>query len=193
MKQVFLIGGANGAGKTTSAKMLLSGKLDFNEYVNADNIALGISPFNPDTASIQAGKVMFERINSLINQNKSFAFETTCASKIFAKILDKCKENGYVVNIVFLWLPSFDLAIDRVRLRVLQGGHNIPTNVIKRRYKSGIVNLFDLYIPRADNLYIYNVSDNKHEIIAKKVSEKEMEIFDEASFKTLRNVGSKNE
>jgi len=144
--QIFVIAGPNGAGKTTSAKKLLPEILQCEEYVNADAVAASLSPFHPDNVAMQAGRLMLERIDYLSNQGVDFAFETTLASKTFIKFLCECKSKGYAVNILFLWLHSPQLAIQRVRSRVEQGGHDIPQDVIIRRYYRSIYNFLSGYI-----------------------------------------------
>lgn len=150
MPQIFLIGGPNGAGKTTSAMTLLPDFLGINEFVNADTIAFGLSAFNSATVSFSAGKIMLRRISELIEQRKSFAFETTFASKIFAPLLLKSKKRGYTVRLIYIWLHSVELAKERVKLRVESGGHNVPLKIIERRFINGRINFVKLYMPIAD-------------------------------------------
>ena len=129
-KQIFIIAGCNGSGKTTSAFKLLPDFLFCNEFVNADEIARGLSPFNPSSVAIKAGRLMLERINELLTNNKSFAFETTLATRSFNNLIYKAQENDYSVNLIYFWLHSSDLAIERVKDRVSKGGHSIPVNTI---------------------------------------------------------------
>lgn len=149
LTELLVIGGPNGAGKTTAAKVLLPRFTGIVEFVNADEIAHGLSPFNADGAAIAAGRVMLERMEALIQARTSFAFETTCAGKGHAALIGRCQTLGFRVTLLFFWLPSPDLAIERVARRVQQGGHDIPTPVIRRRYRSGLVNLLRLYWPMA--------------------------------------------
>ena len=160
MPQIFMIAGPNGAGKTTSAMDLLPDILHCEEYVNADSIAAGLSPFKPETMAFTAGRLMLERIHQLAKLKVDFAFETTAASKTFAPFLLNCKRNSYEVNLVYLWLESPELALERIAMRVANGGHDIPESVVRRRYKKSMNNIFQLYIPIVDNWALYD-KENK--------------------------------
>jgi len=150
MKNLYVISGCNGAGKTTASYTILPEMLGCNEFVNADEIARGLSPFNPNSTNIQAGRLMLKRINELIESEIDFAFETTLSARSFINTVQKAKKNGYFVTILYFWLNSPELAIERVKVRVKEGGHDIPENIIRRRYDSGIKNMFNIYIPIAD-------------------------------------------
>ncbi|GAB3655969.1 zeta toxin family protein [Echinicola sediminis] len=139
--------------------------LDCTEYVNADEIAKGLSPFRPEKASIQAGKLMLNRIKSLINGGESFAFETTLSTRSYTQLINK--EKGFEVYLLFFWLYSPQLAVERVRVRVQEGGHHIPHDVILRRYENGLKNFFKLYLPIVDQWILINNSGEPYEIIAK--------------------------
>lgn len=154
-----MIGGPNGAGKTTASMVLLPKYLEVFEFVNADEIAHGINPLRSETAQITAGRIMIERINDLINTRKSFAFETTCAGQHHLETLQKCRDAGYTVNLVFYWLPSEEMAIQRVKYRVQQGGHDIPEATIRRRYKAGLHNLIHRYLPMVDTALVLDNSN----------------------------------
>ena len=149
MPRIYVIGGPNGAGKTTASMALFPHGLQCPEYVNADAIAAGISPFRPESVALQAGRVMLARLRELVESNQDFAFETTMASRSFAPFLRDCVAKGYTVHLLFVWLKSPDLAIERVAHRVAAGGHHIPEDVVRRRYVRGIQNFFNLYIPLA--------------------------------------------
>ena len=166
MANLYLIGGANGSGKTTTAKRILPNSLEVIEYVNADEIAAGISMFNPESVAILAGKLMLERLEILAKSGVDFAFETTLAARYFASFLRKSKLRGSTINLIFFWLQSPELAIERVHRRVESGGHNIPEDVIFRRYIRGIKNLFELYIPLCDNWVIYDNSKVNSQVVA---------------------------
>lgn len=159
MPEVIVIAGPNGAGKSTLAPHLLRDKLGILEYVNADTIAQGLSAFAPETAAIEAGRVMLHRLNELSQQSRDFAFETTLASRFYSKWLNKRQTTGYHIHLVFLWLNSPDLAIQRVAERVRAGGHNIPEGTIRRRYDRGCENFFRLYRPFVDSWQVYDVSE----------------------------------
>lgn len=158
MQQLFMIGGPNGAGKTTSALSLLPQILDCDEYVNADSIAAALSPFHPEATAIQAGRLMLDRIHSLAEQKRNFAFETTMASRSFEPFLKHCKEQGYKINLLYLWLESPELAVKRVAFRVKNGGHDVPEETIRRRYHRGLNNFLNLYVPLADDWFLCNNS-----------------------------------
>lgn len=166
MPDVFIIGGSNGSGKTTVALSILPNFLDTFEYVNADQIASGLSPFNPESVAIQAGRLMLERMDYLANSGTNFAFETTLAARNFARFLSNCKTKGYTINLIYFWLQSPELAIERVRRRVESGGHNIPEDVIRRRYERGRRNLIELYLPLCDTWMVYNNSNPETRLVA---------------------------
>jgi predicted ABC-type ATPase len=146
---IVLLAGPNGAGKTTSAPALLKGALGVTEYVNADVVAQGLAGFNPQGAAIAAGRVVLKRLDELAEKRISFAFESTLASRSFAPWIGNLVESGYEFHLVFLWLPSADLAVQRVADRVRMGGHGIPEETIRRRYTAGLRNFFRLYQPLA--------------------------------------------
>ena len=165
-----MIAGPNGAGKTSAAMTLLPDYLNIQEFVNADEIARGLSPLNPNAAASAAGRIMKERIDHLIDNRQSFAFETTAAGTTRRLTMKKCREAGYATSIVFLYLSSPVLAIERVKLRVSQGGHDIPEQQIINRFYGGIKNFFTIYVPLADIVEIYNNSLAEPSLIAKKLS-----------------------
>ena len=145
-----VLSGPNGAGKSTLAPWLLRDGWGIQEFVNADEIAKGLSGFQPETVALQAGRLMWERLEELAAGRKSFAFETTLASRTYAPWIVKRRAEGYQTRLVFIWLPSAELAIQRVTDRVRVGGHHIPDDVIRRRYAGGLRNLFELSLPLMD-------------------------------------------
>ena|SRR3989338_7736293 len=165
---VIVIAGPNGAGKSTIAPSLLQNQLQVTEFVNADTIAKGLSAFAPEAAAIQAGKVMLQRIDELANSRANFAFETTLASKTFASKIEKLKRKGYLFHLIFLWLPSVEMCINRVEDRVSMGGHNVLGEVVKRRYYAGLYNFFELYQPLANSWSCYDNSMTPPTLIALK-------------------------
>lgn len=178
MPDIYMIGGPNGAGKTTVVKSLIPELLHCNEYVNADAIAATLSPFNPASAAIQSGRVMLEKIHHLAKQKTDFSFETTMASRSFAPFLINCKKQNYKITLIFLWLQDPNIALDRVKKRVASGGHDIPADIILRRYKRSIDNFLNLYIPLADNWALYdNTYKNDPIIIAKKEFNKPFTVY----------------
>lgn len=160
MPNLYIIAGPNGAGKTSVAKTLLPQNLGIIEFVNADNIAAGLSPFSPESVAGDAGRLMLKRINELRDKQVHFAFETTLASRTFANFILTCKQSGYTTHLIYLWLSSVKLAQSRVAFRVEQGGHNIPTETIQRRYERSLHNLKSLYLPLVDYCEIYNATEN---------------------------------
>ncbi|MBF0431515.1 MAG: zeta toxin family protein [Fibrobacteria bacterium] len=186
--QIFLIGGPNGSGKTTTANELLPVSLNIFEYVNADSIAAGLSPFKPENMAIQAGKLMLRRIKELAEQRKTFAFETTMASRTFGTFLNQCKKKGYITNVIFLWLQNPDLAVERVKLRVKTGGHNIPQEIILKRYVSGIRNFFSIYQPISNNWSVYDNSGKSPVIIAEKSLSSKLKIVNEHKWKIIKEL-----
>ncbi|RYY06053.1 MAG: zeta toxin, partial [Sphingobacteriaceae bacterium] len=181
------IAGCNGAGKTTASFTILPEILNCKEFVNADEIAKGLSPFQPEKVSFEAGRIMLRRINELLETDVNFAFETTLATKSYkAKIVD-AKQKNYNVSLLFFWLQNIDLAIERVKIRVLEGGHHIETDVIKRRYINGIKNLFEIYLPIADEVMIFDNSEGKHDLIAEKTFETKISILNETKFNKLKS------
>ena len=163
---MYIISGWNGAGKTTASYTILPELLNCKELVNADEIAKGLSPFNPDNVAIKAGRLMLSRINELIEGDNDFAFETTLATRSYVSLVKKAQNNGFLVTILYFWLNSPELAIERVKVRVREGGHNIPEETIIRRYFAGIKNLFNLYIDIADDWWLINNSGLNAETIA---------------------------
>jgi predicted ABC-type ATPase len=157
---VVVVAGPNGAGKSTTAPALLAGVLRVSEFVNADVIAQGLSAFKPESAAIDAGRVMLTRLRELAASRARFAFETTLASKTFAPWIGRLCQRGYEFHLVFLYLPSPDLAVERVADRVRAGGHHVPSDVVRRRYLGGIRNFFRLYQPLATEWRFYDNSDN---------------------------------
>jgi predicted ABC-type ATPase len=178
MKDVVVIGGPNGAGKTTSASIVVPRMLGIREFVNADEIARGLSPFNPKASAVAASRVMIERIHELIRSGQSFAFETTCSGRSHIRTLQSCKDAGYRVTLVFLWLPSPEAALARVARRVASGGHLIPDDVVVRRYTAGLRNMRRLYLPIADVAYIYDNSDSGGVLIAMRDAEAALTVHD---------------
>lgn len=168
MPTLYIIAGCNGAGKTTVAYNLLPEVFQTVEFINADEIARGISPFNVEGVAFQAGRIMLERMGQLINERKSFAFETTLSGLGHLKFIKSAKLLSYDIILCFIWLNSLDLAKNRVAVRVTKGGHNIPENVIVRRYVKGLQN-FAKYANETDDWYIYDNSGNQYLLVAKNI------------------------
>lgn len=153
---LYIIAGCNGAGKTTASYSVLPDLLECREFVNADEIARGLSPFNPESVAIEAGRLMIHRIESLVGQRKTFAIETTLATRSYAALVHKVHDLGYNVVLLFFWLPSPEIAVKRVAKRVSEGGHNIPSETIYRRYRLGLQNFFDIFIDIVDSWSFYD-------------------------------------
>lgn len=170
MRNIVVIGGPNGAGKTTAARSIVPDTLKITEFVNADEIARGVSPFASQTVAISAGRIMLGRMHELIRKEQNFAFETTCAGRSHIAFLRRCKAAGWQINLLFLWLPSPEISLERVAKRVKNGGHSIPPDVVVRRYASGLRNLVDLYIPLVDAFAIYDNSDYKRTLVVERMS-----------------------
>lgn len=166
MKSVYVIGGPNGAGKTTLAQTVLPEYLGVVEFVNADQIAGGLSAFRPESVSVSAGRVMLHRIHELASAGENFAFETTLASRTFAPFLRELKRKGYNVILIYVWLHSPRLALRRVRLRASKGGHDVPQDIVVRRYGRGLENLRQLYLPLADSWFVFDNSSPRPILIA---------------------------
>lgn len=156
---LYIIAGCNGAGKTTASYSVLPNLLECQEFVNADEIAHGLSPFNPDSMAIEAGKLMLQRIDTLLNQRKTFAIETTLASRSYISLVRRAHEAAYTVVLLFFWLPSPEIAEMRVAKRVSEGGHNIPIDTIHRRYWSGLENFFNSFSHIVDSWSFFNNID----------------------------------
>ncbi len=187
MPNVIVIAGPNGAGKSTLAPALLRDTLGIAEYVNADTIAEGLSAFAPEDASFDAGRVMLGRLQGLADDGQDFAFETTLASRFYAGWLRNLREDhGYQVNLIFLWLESVEIAVQRVAARVSAGGHSIPEETIRRRYDRGLKNLFDLYLPIANSWRIFHASATIPIEVVRFDHSTGERIFDEALWQKIR-------
>ena len=185
MPNLYIIAGPNGAGKTTASYTILPEMLDCKEFVNADEIAKGLSPFQPEKAIIGAGRIMLHRIKELIKLEECFAVETTLASRTYVKFIENAKANGYFVTLVYFWLNSPELAVERVKTRVKQGGHNIPTDVIYRRYKAGLKNLNNLYLDIADFWMIIDNSEFPSKFVAEGNKNNVKEVYFEDIFNKI--------
>lgn len=164
--QVVVIGGPNGAGKTSAATNFLPHLLVVGEFVNADAIASGLAGFSPERTAYMAGRLMLDRLYELAAAHESFSFETTMASRTFAPWLVGLREEGYEVNVVFMWLQSAELALQRVRARVAKGGHMVPDDVVRRRYSRGISNFLSLYRPVATRWRVFDNSGTAALLVA---------------------------
>ena len=162
---LYIIAGCNGAGKTTASMTVLPEVLHCREFVNADEIAKGLSPFRPEEVAVQAGRLMLERIDRLLTRGETFAIETTLATRSYAGLVRRAKAAGYTVMLLFFWLPSPEMAEMRVAQRVAEGGHDIPREVIRRRYWLGLRNLLEIYAPEVDVWSMYDNSLHQEPIV----------------------------
>lgn len=188
MLNLYVIGGANGSGKTTVSTSLLANFLNCFDYVNADAIAAELSPLNPESMAIQAGRVMIKRLQALSNSGSDFAFETTLAARTFVPFLRDCKAKGYTINLIYFWLQIPDLAVERVARRVASGGHSIPEVVIRRRYERGRRNLIFLYLPLCDGWMIYDNSGIESRLVAERIINQQPVIYETEIWEQILEV-----
>lgn len=177
-KDIFILGGPNGAGKTTAARVLLPESFRESDFLNADEIARGISPEDPESAAMAAGRELITRMRRLIQNGDSFALETTCSGRSYIPMLKQCKERGWSISLFYFWLPSPEASIARVSKRVAEGGHNIPAEVIYRRHRVGVWNMRHLYLPPADTAAIYDNGGEQRILIAEKELGSPLKVFD---------------
>ena len=185
MPNLYIIAGCNGAGKTTASFTILPEILNCKEFVNADSIAAGLSPFNPESVAFEAGRIMLQRIRQLVDEKADFAFETTLATKSYVSLVKAAKAVGYEVNLLYFWLISPELAKQRVAKRVSKGGHNIPDEVVERRYYRGINNLLTLYIPIVDNWLVIDNMNVSPNLIAKGSEKGEKSVINSEFWSTI--------
>lgn len=185
---MYIIAGCNGAGKTTASFTVLPEMLDCKEFVNADEIAKGLSPFQPESVSFQAGRIMLSRIKELIEINTDFAFETTLSTLSYQHTIELAKRKGYKITLLFFWLNDVELAIERVALRVSEGGHNIPSDIIKRRYFRGINNLLQLFTKICDYWIVIDNSNTPYKFIAEGTLSNEITIHDNLNWNKLNSL-----
>jgi len=184
---LILIAGPNGAGKSTAAPVLLRDFLGVVEFVNADTIAVGLSSFQPERVAIHAGRIMLKRLHELAGRKADFAFESTLASRSFAPWINELKQSsGYLFHLISLWLPSPEMAVARVKERVMTGGHSVPEDVVRRRYTGGIRNFFEIYRPLADRWFFYdNAMASGPRLIAEGVHGSDAMVHDSGLWKYL--------
>jgi len=189
--QLYIIAGPNGSGKTTFARKFLPDYAKCVEFVNVDLIAGGLSPFDPERVALKAGRIMLEQIHSLGNRGLDFGFETTLSGRSYLRLLSEMKQKkGYNIHLFFLWISSVKLALERIELRVQQGGHDIPEAVVRRRFDKGISNFFHFYRPVVDRWIIFNNSGDVPEVIVFEESGKR-EVVDPDLFDLLSRYKEK--
>ena len=187
LPKLYIIAGCNGAGKTTASFTILPEILGCKEFINADEIAKGLSPFQPESVAVQAGRIMLARMDELLQKGETFAFETTLATKSYKQKIEWAQANGYEVTLLFFWLDSPNIAKKLVAQRVAEGGHNIPLETIERRYYNGIANLFTIYIDIVDICYIFDNSEGERTPIAKKYKGGKEIIYNADLYNQMKN------
>jgi len=187
LPELYIIAGCNGAGKTTASYTVLPEIFNCREFINADEIAKGLSPFQPEKVAIQAGRIMLQRINHLILERESFAFETTLSTLSYRHTVQKAKSAGYRVTLIFFWLNDVNLALKRVKARVADGGHDIPEETIKRRYTTGLKNLVHIFTDMVDKWIIVDNSKKRFSLIAENTSTNKLIIHDKEKWLTIKS------
>jgi predicted ABC-type ATPase len=183
---VYIVAGPNGAGKSTFARLFLPDYADCKEFVNADLIAAGLSPFNPESLAIEAGRLMLERIGTLARSRVDFGFETTLAGRSQASLITRLREDGYRVHLFFLWLPNPELALERVHDRVLSGGHLVPEETVRRRFTRGLSNFFHRYQQLLDSYLIFDNAGVSPRLVAARFEDGPPIVLDSVTFDTIR-------
>ena len=186
MPKLYIIAGCNGAGKTTASYTVLPEMLGCKEFVNADEIAKGLSPFNPESVAIEAGRLMLQRMDDLLSEGSDFAFETTLTTLSYLNTIKAAKEKGYSINLLYFWLNDVNLAIERVKIRVSEGGHNIPEETIRRRYFRGIYNLSNRFIGLCDFWIVINNSSRPYTFVAEGQGLKEIKVHDDIIWELIK-------
>ena len=187
MPQSFIISGCNGAGKTTASYSLLPELLDCREFVNSDEFAKSLSPFDPSAASVSASRFMLKKIWYLLERGEDFALETTLATRSLMKIIQAARQRGYSITLLYFWLNTPELAIRRVKARVEAGGHNIPDDVVRRRYVMGLKYFFEDYKPESDHWILADNSKSPFVVVAEG-SRTETIIRDATKYELIRNI-----
>jgi predicted ABC-type ATPase len=190
LPNIYIIAGCNGAGKTTASFTVLPEMLDCNEFVNADEIAKGLSPFQPETVSFHAGRIMLERITELIDLEVDFAFETTLTTISYKNTIELARLKGYKITLLFFWLNDIKLAIERVATRVSEGGHNIPEEVIIRRYFKGLANLTNIFIDICDYWIVIDNSTNPYKFIAEGALNLPVTIYENEIWNKIKTINN---
>jgi predicted ABC-type ATPase len=191
--RIVILAGPNGAGKSTVAKYLLTEQYLIDEFVNADSIAAGLSAFAPEAVAFEAGRIMLRRIDALLKENSSFAFETTLASRSFTRLITRAQTAGYVVSLIYVALPSAQLAKRRVAKRVKEGGHSIPDNVIERRFFRSLGNLMYRYRGIVDEWVVYDNAELKTPTLVARGRGQVSNIVEEQKWQRLQKLAKTSE
>ena len=187
-KKLYIIAGCNGAGKTTASRLLLPDLIECTEFINADEIAYLLCPEKVESVALLAGRIMLIRISELLIAGNTFSIETTLSTKTYKQTVLHAQSIGYRVVLIYYWLNSVDLAIDRVKARVIEGGHDIENEVIRRRYSRGIYNLFHIYIPLVDECLIFDNTNVNYELFALKTNATSFYIINQVKWKKLNQT-----
>lgn len=186
-KNIYIIAGPNGSGKTTFATLFLPDYAKCQNFINADLIAKGLAPFEPSSVAIKAGRLVLQQIQEFARRGIDFAFETTLSGKSYVNLFSELKTKGYALHLFFLWIPNPELAISRIKERVLDGGHYVPSRDVRRRFARGISNFFNLYRPLLDSWMLFDNSRAKPVLIAK-ARNGHVEILDEKLFALIKKT-----
>ncbi|MGI9191656.1 MAG: zeta toxin family protein [Chitinophagaceae bacterium] len=187
-KSLYIIAGCNGSGKTTATFTILPDIIQCREFINADEIARGLSPFQPEKVSFEAGRIMLHRIHELLNGEESFAFETTLSTLTYRDTVLNAQARGFEVTLLYFWLDDIELAKKRVQIRVTEGGHNIPEDIIERRYMRGLKNLFKIYTPIVNHVLLFDNSLGLNETIASKSLNSDWKINNSTAWEQLNKM-----
>jgi len=187
MPNLYIIAGPNGAGKTTAAYTLLPEVMKTKEFVNADEIARGLSPFNVESVAFEAGRLMLKRIDYLLEQQVDFALETTLSTRSYVSLIRRAQQAGYTVGLYYFWIPSADVSKARVAQRVSRGGHNIPPDVIERRYSRSVWNLTNLYTPVCDSFTVFDNSQTETKLVSTGGMYQPIDVLEEETWLTILN------
>lgn len=190
MPRLFIISGCNGAGKTTASYTLLPEMLECSQYVNSDEFAKGLSPFDPGSVAVQASRLMLLRIRYLLKRKEDFCIETTLATRSLLKMVSDAQAEGYVVTLLYFWLNSPDLAVERVKARVAAGGHIIPEETVRRRYRVGLKYFFRDYAPVCDRWILADNSKVPFRVIAEGYKDDVTVIKDHEVYGLIRKSAS---
>ena len=194
MPRLYIVSGCNGAGKTTASYTLLPEMLECRQFVNSDEFAKGLSPFNPEGASIQASRFMLMRIRYLLQRKEDFGIETTLATRSLLNTVRAAQAEGYYMTVLYFWLNSPDLAVKRVKARVAAGGHNIPEETVRRRYRVGINYFFNDYAPICDRWILADNSQVPFKVVAEGGKARPLIIKDSDTFEKIKGlVSDRNE
>ncbi len=187
---IYLIAGCNGAGKTTFAREFLPREANCLRFLNADEIARGLSPLAPSAGAVKAARLLLSEVRHAIRSRQTFGLETTLSGRTYVRLLTNARNRGYAIRLYFLWLPASSVAIRRVRERVRKGGHSVPVADIRRRYARGLVNLVHHYLPLAHEWSIFDNGGPEPRLLADGGGG-HTRVMDEALFRRIHSVANK--